>query len=113
MRKILQPFIDVRIKRFYHSVKHPVESQNRILKSILEKAKETELGREKSFQEIKNFNEFARRLEIRDYNSYQPVIERIIKGERDVLWPGKINWFAKSSGTSESKSKYIPISVDA
>jgi len=113
MINILQPFIDARIKRFYHATKHPIERQQYILKSLLEKAQETEIGRNKCFYEIKDHAELGRRLEISDYNSYQSYIERIIKGERDVLWPGKIDWFAKSSGTSENKSKFIPISVDA
>ena len=107
MINILQPFIDARIKRFYHATKHPIERQQYILKSLLEKAQETEIGRNKCFYEIKDHAEFGRRLEISDYNSYQSYIERIIKGERDVLWPGKIDWFAKSSGTSGISVKIV------
>lgn len=111
--QILQPIFDARIKRFYKAVKHPAESQHRILNSLLYKAQETETGMKYHFHEINNYADFCNRVLIEDYNSFQPVIERIIKGERDVLWPGKINWFAKSSGTSESKSKFIPISTES
>jgi hypothetical protein len=111
--KILQFNIDKRVKNFYEAVNNPVERQQAILHSLLLKAKNTEIGKKKLFPEIKDHAEYSRRLEICDYNIYQPIIERITKGESDVLWPGKIDWFAKSSGTSENKSKYIPITHDA
>ena len=111
--KILQFSIDSRVRKFYKAVNNPIETQQQILRSLLDKANDTEIGKKKCFYEIKNYAEYSRRLEVCDYNNYQPIIERITKGERDVLWPGKIDWFAKSSGTSESKSKYIPISTDA
>jgi hypothetical protein len=113
LTKILQFSIDSRIKKFYHAVNNPIECQQNILISLLEKAANTEIGKKKCFHEIKDHKEYCKRLELYDYNSYQSIIERVTKGERDVLWPGKIDWFAKSSGTSESKSKFIPISNDA
>ena len=113
LTKILQFSINSRVKKFYQAINNPIESQQQILRYLLKKANDTEIGKKKYFNEIKDYAEYSRRLEICDYNSYQPIIERITKGEQNVLWPGKIDWFAKSSGTSESKSKYIPISIDA
>lgn len=111
--KILQFSIDSRVKKFYQAVENPIESQHKILSDLLNKAIDTEIGNKKCFHEIKNHSDYSQRLDIYDYNNYQPIIERITKGERDILWPGKIDWFAKSSGTSESKSKFIPITNDA
>lgn len=80
---------------------------------LLDKAADTYIGREYDFRSIKSHVEFAERVPVRDYVEYRPYIEKMLNGERNVCWPGKVKWFAKSSGTTDSKSKFIPVTDDA
>lgn len=88
----------------------PIESQNRVMLTNLFTAKDTELGQLYRFDEINSYNEFCARIPLVTYEEFQPLIERARKGELDVIWPGNIQYFAKSSGTTNAQSKYIPVS---
>ena len=95
----------------------PAKQQTRVLKMLLKKAKYTQFGQRYGFDEIlgsKNIPaEFRQRIPAHDYSSiYQAWWNRTLQGEADVCWPGKIKYFALSSGTSEASSKYIPITSD-
>ena len=94
-------------------VKHPIEVQYEVLYDLLSEAKGTLLGKEYDFRSIKSYDVFAERVPIRKYESIEPLIERNRRGEQNVFWPGKIQWFAKSSGTTNAKSKFIPVSDEA
>lgn len=93
--------------------KYPAEVQLDTLMGLLEKARDTEYGRLYSFDSIKSFEEFQRRIPILDYEGFKPYIDRLRQGEENLLWPNEIKWFAKSSGTTQNKSKFIPVSFDA
>lgn len=93
--------------------KYPVETQKEILFSILSKASLTEWGLKYKYASISSFKEFQERIPLQTYEDLMPFIERLRKGERDLLWPGRIRWFAKSSGTTSSKSKFIPVTREA
>ena len=83
------------------------------LKSLLNKAQNTTIGKNCGFSSIKNIREFKDRVPVEDYEDLMPQVIQLRQGEKNLLWPGKINWFAKSSGTTSSKSKFIPISKDS
>ena len=84
-----------------------------MLLKLIKKAKNTEFGKEKEFSLIKNYKDFSANVPIHKYESFEPIIERCRKGEQNLFWPTDIKWFAKSSGTTNAKSKFIPVSDDA
>lgn len=94
-------------------LKYPHEVQKELLHQLIDKAKDTEIGRKYAFNELKNYTQFAARLPISSYEDVQPHIERSRKGENNILWPTPIKWFAQSSGTTNARSKYIPVSTES
>ncbi|SDK61013.1 GH3 auxin-responsive promoter [Catalinimonas alkaloidigena] len=90
----------------------PVESQQTVFQQLLQQGKETAFGRDHGFADIASHEAFRRQVPIRDYEALSPYINRVVEGEKDVLWPGQPLYFAKTSGTT-SGIKYIPISKDS
>lgn len=109
VNKVLKQYLSVRMKRIEHYMQHPEEAQERWLRSLLATAQQTEFGRKYGFSEIKTQEEFAARVPVHDYDKLKGDINRMMHGESDVLWPGEINWYSKSSGTTSDKSKFIPV----
>jgi len=103
----------LRLEDIDHFVNNPFSVQQHVLAHLIEKGVHSHFGKFHDFKSIKNYEDFRRKVPIRDYSDLSPFIERILKGEEDVLWPGKIKWFAKSSGTTSSRSKFIPVSQEA
>lgn len=101
-----------RIKDLENAVNNPHDVQQEVLKQLLASAKNTAFGKDHNFEEISNYEQFARRVPLADYEDLLPYIERLLKGEQNVLWPTPIKWFAKSSGTTGSKSKIVPVSTE-
>ncbi|MEA2105945.1 MAG: GH3 auxin-responsive promoter family protein [Bacteroidota bacterium] len=93
--------------------KFPFDVQRETLIKLVDKAKNTVYGKQYDFSSIKSIEEFQQRVPIRDYDGLKPYIERLLKGEQNILWPSEIRWFAKSSGTTNDKSKFIPVSREA
>ena len=83
------------------------------LRQLMAKAASTDFGRQHGLKPSTTYEEFARLVPVRDYNSYAPFVQRMLQGEKDVCWPGQTKWFAKSSGTTAAKSKYIPVTPEA
>ena len=94
-------------------MKHPIDVQNELLLNLIDSAKNTEWGRKYDYKSIKNYQEYKNRVPLQDYGSLKDQIIRIKHGEQNVLWPTDIKWFAKSSGTSTGKSKFIPVSKES
>lgn len=90
----------------------PYDLQNEVFFDLLNKLKHTEYGKKYNAHQIRNQEEFKAKLPLTDYEMLFTYISRMMDGEADILWPGKVNWFAKSSGTTNDKSKYIPITED-
>lgn len=90
-------------------IKHPIESQNKELKKIIKSAANTEWGQRYGFDKLKKSAEWKQLLPLQDYESIKHDINRMMKGERNILWPGRVKYFAKSSGTTSDKSKFIPV----
>lgn len=105
------------LKKRFHQIelflKYPIEVQEELLHSLIAKAKHTEIGKQYGFESIKNYQQFADRVPITTYEENEAQIERARKGEHNIFWPTPIKWFAKSSGTTNSKSKFIPVSSDS
>lgn len=94
-------------------IKYPHEVQFELLRKLIQKAKDTEVGKQYDFASINNYETFAARVPIRKYEDYEADIERSRRGENNIFWPTPIKWFAKSSGTTNAKSKFIPVSEDS
>lgn len=94
-------------------IKYPIDVQEELLFRLLQSAKDTEFGRKFNFSSINTYKDFASKVPIQQYESIEPLIERCRKGEQNLFWPTKIKWFAKSSGTTNAKSKFIPVSDEA
>ena len=105
------------LKKRFHQIdlflKYPHEVQNELLMSLLSVSKDTEIGKIYDFRTIRTYREFAQRVPVSSYEDYQNLIERSRKGEKNIFWPKPIKWFAKSSGTTNAKSKFIPVSTDS
>jgi len=105
------------LKKRFHQIelflKYPNEVQNELLHQLIDTAKDTEIGKQYDFRSINNYRVFAERVPISTYEDYQDVIERSRRGEHNIFWPDPIKWFAKSSGTTNAKSKFIPVSTES
>jgi hypothetical protein len=93
--------------------KYPAEVQDEIFLKLINKAVETEWGKKYDYRSISSIKEFQRRVPVQPYEEFKPYINRLRKGEQNLLWPGEIKWFAKSSGTTDDKSKFIPVSKES
>lgn len=92
--------------------KTPLKTQNKVLKTLMSKAKDTSFGKDHGFEKIKSYKDFVLNTTVKDYEGLKPYIERVLGGEKNVLWPGRPLYFAKTSGTT-SGTKYIPISKES
>ena len=105
------------LKKRMHQIelfkKYPLEVQNEVLISLLKNAKNTEFGIKYNFNSINNYSSFSKNIPITDYESFFKYIERSIKGESNIFWSSPIKWYAQSSGTTNSKSKFIPVSKES
>ncbi|WP_262733531.1 GH3 auxin-responsive promoter family protein [Gaetbulibacter sp. NE] len=105
------------LKKRFHQIelflKYPNEVQNELLLELVTMAKDTEIGKKYDFESIKNYSTFAERIPVSTYEDYHQVIERSRNGEHNIFWPSPIKWFAKSSGTTNAKSKFIPVSNES
>ena len=102
-----------RIHQMELFMKYPNEVQNELLHELIKKASKTETGKLYDFKTIKSYNIFKSRVPLCNYDDIELNIERCRKGEQNIFWPSNIKWFAKSSGTTNSKSKFIPLSSEA
>ncbi len=87
---------------------NPIETQQKVFADLIRQAKDTQFGKDHHFDSIKTFSDFAQNVPIRDYEALKPYVDRVVKGEEDILWKGKPIYFAKTSGTT-SGAKYIPL----
>ena len=109
INNIIATIIKKRIKSINTSIHQSVENQNNILKSHIKYAKKTVFGQDHNFEKITCYQDFKKLVPIRSYEEILPYIKMTQVQQKNILWPGKIKWFAKSSGTTNNKSKYIPI----
>ena len=102
LNKGVERFIDI-----------PIITQELQFKRLIKMASKTIWGKRYHFNEINSMREFQDRVPLQEYDTLKSYIQLMIEGERDVLWPGEVRWFAKSSGTTSDKSKFLPITKDS
>ncbi|MCS4239293.1 hypothetical protein M2306_003020 [Myroides gitamensis] len=105
-------FASIIHKKTQKWLKNPVETQAKVLADLVEQAKHTAFGQDHNFTAITDTKMFAQQVPIRDYEGLKPYVDRVVKGEEDVLWKGKPLYFAKTSGTT-SGAKYIPLTKES
>jgi len=109
---LARPFAAYIAKQTTKWASQPVRSQQNVFHALIEVGKHTLFGRDHDFESIKNYDDFKRRVPIRDYESFKPYIAKVLEGKADILWKGKPAYFAKTSGTT-SGTKYIPLTNES
>lgn len=92
---------------------HPIDIQFETLFSLISSARDTEWGQAHGFDKIETLQDFQNAMPLQTYDDIKPYVERLRNGEKNVLWPGEVKWFAKSSGTTSDKSKFIPVTKES
>ncbi len=106
-------YLKSRIQNIESFIENPIDTQQHVFDYLISMGKHTELGKKYDFNSIRSYQDFSQRMPSVTYEDFEPLIERTRLGEKNVIWPTKIKWFAKSSGTTNAKSKFIPISNES
>lgn len=101
-----------RQKAVEHYNNQAEQLQMNVMRRLVQKASQTEWGSTHHFGQIKSYEDFAKSMSVNSYEELKGYIDRMRHGEKDILWPGQVIWYAKSSGTTNDKSKFIPVSKD-
>jgi GH3 auxin-responsive promoter len=104
-----QYLLRLRMRRIERYMQRPEEVQHYWFTKLVRASENTVLGRQHGFRGIRTIDDFQRQVPVHDYDTIKPYIDRMMLGERNVLWPGEVNWYSKSSGTTSDKSKFIPV----
>jgi hypothetical protein len=113
LNSIITWIMKKRIHQMELFMKYPVDVQNDLLKQLIQSASQTEWGKKYEYSSVDKLRVFKERVPISTYEDLFPYIERIMKGEQNILWSTKVTWFAKSSGTTNARSKFIPITQES
>ena len=105
-------FYSGRIKAMERMATQAQAMQEQQLSRLVARARNTQFGQEHGFDKIKTYADFVQAVPVTDYEHFAPYVERMLRAEANVTWPGRVKWFAKSSGTSDAKSKFIPVTDD-
>ncbi len=111
VNKAFSRIYKLRYQRLRQIMAHPHQTQRRVFEQLIHAGRQTEWGRRFGYADIKRPSDFAQRVPVQRYEDLKPWIDRMMMGERDVLWPGVVRWFSKSSGTTSGRSKFIPVSA--
>lgn len=113
INSILTWVMKKRIHQMELFMKYPHDVQEELFRKLIQTAKNTEFGKKHDFASIDSVASFQKRVPVHTYESIFPYIERLMRGEQNLLWPSEIKWFSKSSGTTNARSKFIPVSQEA
>ena len=113
LHSIMSWVMKQRIHQIELFMKYPHDVQLDWFRKLIYSAKDTEFGRMYDFNSIFSVQQFKERVPIRNYDSLKPFIDRVRSGEQNIVWNTPIKWFAKSSGTTAGKSKFIPVSEES
>ena len=113
LTKVLRPYFIRRLSALDRANADVEATQKRVLRELVGRARNTLWGREHSFRSIAGYDDFTSRLNVTPYDQLRPLVMRMIAGEKNLLWPGLTLRYAQSSGTSDGKSKYIPVTADS
>jgi hypothetical protein len=114
---IVNSFLSWYMKKRMHQIelfmKYPEEVQEEWFASLINDSINTQWGKKYDYRSIENVNQFKERIPVQNYDTLKPYINQMLNGEQNVLWPSEIKWFAKSSGTTSDRSKFIPVSEES
>ncbi len=110
---VISWFIRKRIHQIELFMKYPHEVQEEWFEKLVNESRDTEWGKKYDYRSVRTLGDFRDRVPVSEYNELKPYIDRLRKGEQNILWPSDIRWFAKSSGTTNDKSKFIPVTQEA
>jgi len=113
INSVLSWLIKKRIHQIELFMKYPHEVQGEWFRKLIQSGQDTEWGKTYGYNSIKTPDDFKDRVPLNTYDSMKPFIDQVREGRQNILWPTEIKWFAKSSGTTSDKSKYIPVSQEA
>jgi hypothetical protein len=113
INSILTWVMKKRIHQIELFMKYPHDVQDELFRRLIDEAYRTAFGIEYGFRDIQTYEQFRDRVPIHTYEKLFPYIERLMRGEENILWPSEIRWFSKSSGTTGHRSKFIPVSPEA
>ena len=115
-RSLINTAIARYLSYLYDGLQHRVTDihthQEAMLRTFIQKARKTETGKTFGFPTIRTYQDYARQVPVRNYDAIRGHVQRMMQGETNVLWPGLVTWFAKSSGTTADKSKFIPVTTE-
>lgn len=111
--KIIKKTFEPRLKEIDLYASQAGEIQSRVMRRLVQQAANTEWGKKYDYKSILDYNTFRERLPIQTYEEIKPYVERLRAGEQNLIWPSEIRWFAKSSGTTNDKSKFLPVSKES
>lgn len=111
--KIISKVFESRLKEIDLYDTQAGEIQQRVMARLIQQAANTEWGKKYDYKSLRTYEDFKNRLPIQTYEEVKPYVERLRAGEQNLLWPSEIRWFAKSSGTTNDKSKFLPVSKEA
>ncbi|KAA6349885.1 hypothetical protein EZS27_002676 [termite gut metagenome] len=110
---IVRKFLEPRLKEIDKYASEAGEIQHKVLMHLVKKAEKTEWGKKYDYKNIRNYEDYKNRVPVQTYDDIKPYVDRLRTGENNILWSSKIRWFAKSSGTTNNKSKLLPVSKEA
>jgi GH3 auxin-responsive promoter len=102
-----------RLPQIQRFMRYPHETQESIIYQLIQKAQNTEWGKKHHYSQIKTYTAYQNQVPISAYEDISPYIERMMRGEQNILWSSPIHWFSKSSGTTNARSKFIPVSSES
>ena len=111
--RIIGKVFEPRLKQIDRYATQAGEIQHNVLMKLLRKAENTEWGGKYDYKSIRSYEEFRQRVPVQTYDDIKPWVERLRKGEKNLIWPSDIRWFARSSGTTNDKSKFLPVSKES
>lgn len=111
--KFISKLFNSRLKEIDLYATQSYRIQENVLRRLLHDASNTEWGKKYNYAGIKSYNDFKEKVPLQTYDDIKPYVERLRSGENNLLWPSRIRWFAKSSGTTNDKSKFLPVSQEA
>ncbi len=112
LTSIIRPFFNGRLRAIERYGTQAENIQRHVLQKLVDKAADTEWGKAHHYDTIRSYEDFAANVPVSTYEELKGHIDRMRHGAKDILWPGRVKWYAKSSGTTNDKSKFIPVSSD-
>ncbi|WP_027001059.1 GH3 auxin-responsive promoter family protein [Eisenibacter elegans] len=113
LNTLIKKVLKQRLTQIEHFMRHPHEVQERTRRQLVALAANTEWGKRHRYEKIRHYEQFQAQVPVMSYEETQPYIRRMMMGEKNILWPSQVRWFAKSSGTTDARSKFIPVSRES